>query len=60
MTGGLEDKNGSMQNSSPAVLGTEGVLHWTLLLMDKSSFRFANYPEGVDPDIFLRAVNPVK
>lgn len=60
MIEGLRDKNGSMQNSSPAVLGTEGVLHWTLLLMDKRSFRFTNCPGWVDPDVILRAVNPVK
>lgn len=28
--------------------------------MDKSSFRFINYPRWVDPDVILRAVNPVK
>lgn len=60
MIEGLEDKNGSMQNSSPALLGTQGELHWALLLKDKSSFRFTNCPGWVDPDIILRAVNPVK
>lgn len=47
-------------SSSPPVLGTEGVLHWALLLMDKRSFRFTSCPGWVDPDVILRAVNPVK
>lgn len=57
---GLGDKNRSMQNSSPAVLDTKGVLHRTLLLMDKSSFRFTNYPGWIGTDVILRAVNPAK
>lgn len=60
MIEGLGDKIRSMQNPPPAVLGTEGVLHGTLLMMDKSSFIFTNYPGWVDPDVILRAVNPAK
>lgn len=47
------------KSTSLAVLGTEDLVHWTLILMDKNSFRFTSCPGWVDPDFSLMAVNAV-
>lgn len=47
------------KNTFLAVLGTEDLVHRTLILMDKNSFRFTSCPEWVDPDFSLMAINAV-
>lgn len=51
---------GVHKNIFPSVLGTENLLHRTLIVMDKSSFKFTICPGWLYPDCSLRAVNPAK